>query len=828
MEGVPLPTPSPNEGTDSGRDVNLYSLYRERQELRKSLHELGVIKEGNPEAEVYKEGIKEITDQVSKFRRDKKVHKEYVQNDREYAPKEGFIDEVSIAKEFGSVYTEIAYASDKVEDSTKVINQNLQKISLENDPYKRKVLERVVKSFETKRNAYSEIYHAAEYSTRSKDKRAIRAHDLVGYKKGLHAEGHIAMTPCVKAYVQEIEKKMLTGDPMFLHGPTGTGKTSLGRLASEVLTGKTAEMVYCNQQTRESNIWGKTGVRGDGKGGSETFDILGPLARSIREGKPIIFDEFNSLEEDQMRMIKGVFGYKPGDEVPVTGNGKIKMAPGFQIICTANLKSEKHPDRRDLPDEIKREFEQNNIEIGYNPKHESFDIMLARLMNPDGSLDLSWHDINTTLPKLAEAMESIQQAYSGDLNDEEAKSIGVMSAANKKAGLKSFVMTQGSVESIFDQWKVEGKMGKHRKTFTEFVDERIKTALTFKAYGVEDRTLAAKIFALKGFLKTVSAEDLDLPKDIFSGVKIKSERGGKEKAEEVKERSAKVGHVTLTELTDLDPFDVREKLIDPISEFAPANNESAGDIFSRSIEERLRKISGKEAKDKDITSISSHYEYKNSKTGAIEHAEDITLSIEVALDKYTEIYKETGIDLPPDFKEQIEDIWSRNRDEIEKAVAEKGFDEVIVAPADIPLEEIKDKMKMENGYFTGSNFDSGGGFAGAKSVGVDKVRVILAHAAQNLVDHPELKSTLGVKTQDVNIEETLSLEDYIIFQRQYFKVTGKHLDSDSNVTWTPRTKSGARFVNSNWHSGYGRLHVGAGDAAHSSSSLGCRSSRYFS
>jgi len=241
---------------------------------------------------------------------------------------------------------------------------------------------------------------------------SYRAHELISYKKGLHQEGHIAPVPSVKEGLDQIGDRMVIGKPMFLHGPTGTGKTSLARLAAERFTGQPPEIVYCNPQTRESHIWGKTGLRpaqGElGRAGAiETVDIFGPLAKAMKEGKAVIFDEFTALPKEQQVFIKGILNAKPGDTVNVVNNGQITIKPGFQMIFTANLKSEKNPERQDLPPEIAREFEQNNLEIQYTPKDESYDIMLARLMNPDGSIDMSWHDLNATLPKFCEAMAEI-------------------------------------------------------------------------------------------------------------------------------------------------------------------------------------------------------------------------------------------------------------------------------------------------------------------------------------------------------------------------------------------------------------------------------------
>jgi len=135
-------------------------------------------------------------------------------------------------------------------------------------------------------------------------------------------------------------------------------------------------------------------------------------------------------------------------------------------------------------------------------------------------------------------------------------------------------------------------------------------------------------------------------------------------------------------------------------------------------------------------------------------------------------------------------------------------------------------MKMQNGYYTGSNFDAGGGFTGAKSTGIDKPRIILTHKTQNLEDRPELKATLGKKAQDLSITDSLSLEDYIIFQRAYFKKTNKHLD-EKGWTWLLKTKSGSRFVCARWDPTDDGLRVLARGADYSSSSLGCRASRYF-
>ncbi len=381
-----------------------------------------------------------------------------------------------------------------------------------------------------------------------------RMFELMDFRGDLFQEGHIVHTPSVEKYLSEIGKRIIHGKPMFLHGPTGTGKTSLARYAAEHFTGKRAEMVYCTPQTRESHIWGKTRIRARGEHGAiETVDIYGPLARAIKEGKTVIFDEFTALPKDIMVFMKGVANAKVGDIINIPGNGDVRIEPGFQMIFTANLKSEKNPERQDLPPEIAREFEQNNLEILYTPKDEAFDIMKARLMDRDGSIMLSDYDLETTLPKFCEAMEEIQAAYyEPSVRNATAQLIGVKDASGKKPGLKKFVGTQGTVEAILERWGTERRLNPGN-SFVEFLDQAIKTGITFKEYPESDRVLAAKIFALKGFLRTVTPAELGLPQNIFDVSALKQGRDDVAIKATI-ERSKKERIITLKELAEMKEF----------------------------------------------------------------------------------------------------------------------------------------------------------------------------------------------------------------------------------------------------------------------------------
>ena len=205
--------------------------------------------------------------------------------------------------------------------------------------------------------------------------------------------------------------------------------------------------------------------------------------------------------------------------------------------------------------------------------------------------------------------------------------------------------------------------------------------------------------------------------------------------------------------------------------------------------------------------------------------ETITLNFESKLQDYLSFYKRNKIDLPLNFEDTIRDIWDRNQVKIEQAIKQNGFDELLIIPGNLPLTEIKDKMGMEQGYYEFANFQEEGSFSEAISQNTDKPRLVLVHKAQNLKDRPELKQTLNIKGKAVKLDEALTLEDYLFFQKKYFEETCKHLD-EIGWTWLA-TKSGARLVDSGWDPDDHQLCVNANALGHWFSYRGVRLSRCF-
>ncbi len=223
--------------------------------------------------------------------------------------------------------------------------------------------------------------------------------------------------------------------------------------------------------------------------------------------------------------------------------------------------------------------------------------------------------------------------------------------------------------------------------------------------------------------------------------------------------------------------------------------------------------------------ITTPFTYTNPDTNQVELQETITLDLEAKLQSTLAFYQSINLDIPPDFEDQIRDIWSRHQDEIEQAIATQGFNDLLLLPPTPNLPDLANKTEMEQGYWTSDNFTEGGGFAQAKSQNTNQTRLLLVHHTQNLQDHPLLKQTLNIKGQDVNLSEALTLEDYLLFQRQYFAQNNKHLDEDG-WTWLA-THSGPRLVCARWFPGDHRLRVDAGDLTSQDGYLGVRPTRCF-
>ena len=145
-------------------------------------------------------------------------------------------------------------------------------------------------------------------------------------------------------------------------------------------------------------------------------------------------------------------------------------------------------------------------------------------------------------------------------------------------------------------------------------------------------------------------------------------------------------------------------------------------------------------------------------------------------------------------------------------------------------------MKMEKGYWTGSNFDDGGGFAGSKSENADKPRIILFHKKtlskiqeENGIDvHLNITAGDAKKLFEQNPDEQMNLIDFLIMERKIFAESNIHISdyNEKSGQWL-NTGAGARLVYSYWHPDDGELAVSALDPGSRLDNLGVRPARCF-
>jgi|GEM_PF-2158666 len=265
----------------------------------------------------------------------------------------------------------------------------------------------------------------------------------------------------------------------------------------------------------------------------------------------------------------------------------------------------------------------------------------------------------------------------------------------------------------------------------------------------------------------------------------------------------------------------------------------AGEKRKAQAQSKIENMMNRAEKMKAIIDSKAELQQAASTIEATYQKESITLDLEAKTKEFLDLYKKTGLELPPDFEESIADIWNRNSAEIQEAIEQNGFDDILLVPGNIPLSELADKMKMENGNWESSNFKAGGGFTGAVSGNVNNHRIILVHKTETLLEinkknglDVHLNITGGDAERLYKADPTgfiSTLEDFFVLERKYFEDTGKHLSdwNKKSAHWLPGTKSGARLVYAGWDPSDGELSVYAYALGYRFEILGVRPSRSF-
>lgn len=402
----------------------------------------------------------------------------------------------------------------------------------------------------------------------------VREYELDRYNRELDT-GRFVMTPSRRAYVERIETLVSLGKPILLEGHTGTGKSELARIAARELTEQDPEVVYCNPQTRVSDIFGKQTLRETEKGASVTETDYGPLSRAIKEGTLCILDEFNELDPRGRQMLKYLYNARPGDMVDIPGNGKIRMAEGFGLILTANLRSEKYREKGELEPQEARVFQDSTIRVDYLPKDELYDIALSALSDSHGNLMFTHREAEETLRRFTDAVADIQEAYVKAIPAAYGQdSDFAIQGRRKRPALEKYVLDTGMAVRLLQGFHI-ARM-KYGTPLRSFIDQSLARTFEGDRVSEDDKKLAIFILAKHGFLQNQTLRNtLDLD---YADGRLKPEIFP-EIPEPALAPEASLETLSAEEVASLDPYGMRKvSVADAFAEFdiEPPTTEGEG------------------------------------------------------------------------------------------------------------------------------------------------------------------------------------------------------------------------------------------------------------
>ena len=376
-----------------------------------------------------------------------------------------------------------------------------------------------------------------------------RMHELRRYQKEL-ASG-FAETPSRKVDMDWVREKWEQGRAVLLEGPTGTGKTEMITALTKKLYGKTPEVVRCTERTGPPDIFGKVLLKASASGATETFFQPGRYTTAIESGIPILFDEFNQLPTNIRFSLKELYNKKAGDSIIIqedTGKPHI-IKKGFAWATTANIKSDKHKERFELDGAESRVFSMRHID--YIPKHELYDLCLAKLMDEYGGADISREEALSVLKNLCDATEEIQNGYDKEIG----QYYGKTSLKGEKPKLAKAVLDpgeKGGTLGMLSGFQVSKTKG---ISFKEHIEKGLADFLGKRDYPDSDRDLIARILVAKGFFAEKEAKDFNI-KGFDEKVLVALKGAAKKKKEGQLSGTEKLSN--LKALAALDPYGIRQ------------------------------------------------------------------------------------------------------------------------------------------------------------------------------------------------------------------------------------------------------------------------------
>jgi len=199
--------------------------------------------------------------------------------------------------------------------------------------------------------------------------------------------------------------------------------------------------------------------------GTEIKKIEREILIAVKEGRPVIVDELNTIAMQNLIALNDILQRHAGSTAYITGVGPVLIKPGFGFIGTGNLSTQKinYEGTNELNPAFKSRFV--TIEYNYVPqritgslndqefpeKNELFRIIMIRLADKNGTIHIP--DSQRTLEELfrfSQLCRVIQNVFTGKWKDNKIQKDSGMDEPE----LRESVLSIRNILHVLDNWNL--------------------------------------------------------------------------------------------------------------------------------------------------------------------------------------------------------------------------------------------------------------------------------------------------------------------------------------------------------------------------------------
>jgi MoxR-like ATPase len=196
--------------------------------------------------------------------------------------------------------------------------------------------------------------------------------------------------------------------------------------------------------------------------GTEIKKIEKEILIAVKEGRPVIIDEINTIAMQNLIGLNDILQHHAGHTAYITGVGPVLIKPGFAFIGTGNLSTQMV--NYEGTNELNPAFKSRFVTIEYNyvsqntkgsmeeqadpEKNELFRVIIARLSNANGTIQIP--NPKRTLEELfrfSQLCRVTQNVFMGKWKDEEQKDF-----SGGELELRESVLSIRNILHVLDNW----------------------------------------------------------------------------------------------------------------------------------------------------------------------------------------------------------------------------------------------------------------------------------------------------------------------------------------------------------------------------------------